>query len=85
MSIRDIPSVPDKGEIKLAPFGYTIYWHTNEIGGRTYVSDELGRVVLNTSLVNTATLAAVLAEELKWQRLETWRQRVLDREKEKGR
>lgn len=47
--------------------GYCLYWKDNEVGGRTYFSDEIGGGVFvwDTSLVYESTLKAAIAQEAK--------------------
>lgn len=47
------------------PNGCTLYWKTNEAGGRTYHSDEIGCGVLvwDTALVASSTLIAAMNKE----------------------
>lgn len=53
-----------KGQTRL-PNGCTLYWRSNEVGGRTYTSDEVGGGVLvwDTCLVNSSTLIAAMNKE----------------------
>lgn len=47
------------------PNGCTLYWCENEVGGRTYYSDEIGGGVMvwDTALVCQTTLLAAMAME----------------------
>ena len=47
------------------PTGYTLYWKTNEVGGRTYISDEVGGgvTVWDTALVSSSSLLAAIGQE----------------------
>lgn len=47
------------------PNGFRLYWKENEVGGRTYISDEIGGVVgvWNTALVDSSTILAALTQE----------------------
>ena len=49
------------------PNSCSLYWKDNEVGGRTYYSDEVGGgvVVWDTSSVNESTLLAALTQEKK--------------------
>ena len=62
---------PKKGDV-MAPNGHHIYWTENEVGGRTWISDEVGGGVhvWDTSLVDPTTLLAVMTKEAEFQRLE---------------
>jgi len=56
---------PNYGECPL-PNGHVLCWYTNEAGGRTYVSDEVGDGlhVWDTALVDQSTLlTATMVEE----------------------
>lgn len=54
----------ESGSIPL-PNGCTLCWKTNEVGGRTYVSDEIpgGIEVWNTALMSESTLLAAIVNE----------------------
>ncbi len=54
----------EKGDVML-PNGCTLYWKANEVGGRTYHSDEIGGGVhvWDTALVNSSTLLAAITIE----------------------
>jgi len=49
------------------PNGYTLYWDANQVGGRTYWSDEIpaGVFVWDTVLVSEDTLLAAIVQEHK--------------------
>lgn len=50
------------------PNGCSLYMKENEVGGRTYYSDEIGRskqIIWDTSLLDKSTLLAALLEEEK--------------------
>ena len=55
-----------EGSIEL-PNGCMLYWKDNEVGGRTYHSDEVGGgvIVWDTALVNSSTLIAAINQENK--------------------
>ena len=58
----------DKNTLTLVtktPEGYGIYMSENEVGGRTYFSDEVGGGVFiwDTALISMATLECVLSVE----------------------
>lgn len=55
----------DGGSCSL-PNGCTLYWKRNEIGGRTYFSDEIGGMiseVWDTSLISDGSILAALVNE----------------------
>ena len=54
------------------PNGCHLYWKINEVGGRTYYSDEVGGGVgvWDTCLVQDSTLLAALTQEAEFQYLE---------------
>lgn len=54
------------------PNGCTLWWSSNEVGGRTYVSDEIGGGVFvwDTSIVDEGTLLRALAVEKELEYLE---------------
>lgn len=56
--------MPKQGEITM-PNGYTLFWKENEVGGRTYFSDEIGGgvIVWDTALVNSETLLFAIVQE----------------------
>jgi hypothetical protein len=47
------------------PNGHGLWWEYNEVGGRTYWSDEIGGglMVWDTALVEQSTLLAAIVEE----------------------
>ena len=47
------------------PNGCTLFWRPNEVGGRTFISDEVacGTVVWDTALVDKETLRAAIEVE----------------------
>ena len=47
------------------PNGCTLYWEENEVGGRSYYSDEIGCgvSVWDTCLVDKSTLLAAIVQE----------------------
>lgn len=49
------------------PNGCSLYMKKNEVGGRTYYSDEVGggSMIWDTALIDASTLLAVLYEEEK--------------------
>jgi hypothetical protein len=61
---RLIPIVPTNGVVDL-PNGCTLYWELNDVGGRTYTSDEIGDGVLvwDTALIDVSTLMAAMTHE----------------------
>lgn len=65
-----------EGEVNL-PNGCTLYYKTNEVGCRTYISDEIGGgcEVWNTALVDRSTLLAALTHEEALRHLEAYLQR----------
>lgn len=62
---------PTHGESRL-PNGSTLYWSQNAVGGRTYLSDEIGGgvEVWDTCLVDQSTLLAAMAKEAELQVIE---------------
>ena len=70
---RLIPVVEDTGWIDL-PNGCTLYWEKNEVGGRTYMTDEVGPpcVVWDTALTDQSSLLAAMTQEAALQRLERY-------------
>lgn len=50
---------------KTLPNGVTIFWEPNGVGGRSYISDEIGGGVLvwDTALVNRESLSAAMEIE----------------------
>lgn len=54
-------------EIGELPNGYRLFVQDNDVGGRTYFSDEVpgGVMVWDTSLVDASTMLAVLTAESK--------------------
>lgn len=61
--------------------GYGLFWEDNGVGGRRYISDEIGNGVLvwDTSLVEESTLLAAILQEKILQREE-----IIQRRKESG-
>jgi len=57
-------SCADEGECDL-PNGSRLYWKSNEAGGRSYISDEIGGGVhvWDSSLVASDTLLAAIVKE----------------------
>ena len=57
-------SCADEGECDL-PNGSRLYWKSNEAGGRSYISDEIGGGVhvWDSSLVDPSTLLMAMAKE----------------------
>lgn len=56
----------DGSNFKVLLNGSTLYWEENEVGGRTYYSDEVGLyggIVWDTSLISKETLEAALIHE----------------------
>lgn len=70
---RLIPIVEDQGFVDL-PNSCTLYWKNNEVGGRTYYSDEIGpsMIVWDTTLTDQATLLAAMTQEATLLRLERY-------------
>ena len=70
---RLILEVPEEGYIDL-PNGCTLYWQRNEVGGRTYTSDEVGpqMIVWDTALTDDSTLLAAMTHEAHLVRLERY-------------
>jgi len=64
-----MPKIQESGTCPL-PNGCTLYWSLNEVGGRTYLSDEIGGgvTVWDTSLVDESTLQAALNMEAMFDR-----------------
>ena len=60
-----------KGRVDL-PNGCCLYWEENEVGGRTYYSDEIpcGVMVWDTALIDHSTLLAALTQEAMLNKLE---------------
>lgn len=58
--------IPQSGFVDL-PNGCSLFWHTDEVGGRVYISDEVGGgvTVWHTTLVDSATLLAAMVQEAK--------------------
>ena len=56
------------------PNGCRLYWKTNEVGGRTYFSDEIGGgvYVWDTALVGDDTLLSAITEENRMRRMEAY-------------
>lgn len=65
---------PDKGSVELAN-GCTLYWETNQVGGRTYFTDEIGggAVVWDTSIISGNTLLCALSIEKSLETIERLR------------
>lgn len=63
--------IPTRGDIAL-PNGCRLYWMPNEVGGRTYLSDEVGGGVgvWDPALVDSTTLLAALTQEATLQMME---------------
>lgn len=59
-----VERIPEKGNISL-PNGCTLYWEPNEVGGRTYYTDEIpcGVTVWDTALIDESTMLAALTQE----------------------
>lgn len=59
-----VERIPVEGYIDL-PNGCGLYWKANEVGGRTYYSDEIpcGVHVWDTALINSDTLLAAIVQE----------------------
>jgi hypothetical protein len=76
-----VERIPEEGNIRL-PNGCTLYWKANEVGGRTYYTDEIpcGVMVWDTALTDESTLLAALTQEATIQRNE----RYWDEQDKKG-
>ena len=48
------------------PNGCSLYWRDNEVGGRTYYSDECGisSFIWDTATTNMSTLLAAMTQEM---------------------
>ena len=59
-----VDRIPESGHIDL-PNGCGLFWKPNEVGGRTYYSDEIpcGVEVWDTALINDVTLLAAIVQE----------------------
>ena len=70
---RLIPRVEDDGWVDL-PNGCTLYWKKNEVGGRTYYTDEVGPpcTIWDTALTDQSSLLAAMVQEAALQRLERY-------------
>ena len=57
------------------PNGYTLFWKENEVGGRTYYSNEIGDGVFvwDTALVNVDTILTAISHEMGLQKYERWK------------
>ena len=62
----ELPSVPRSGHVDL-PNGCWLYWKENDVGGRTYFSDEIGggTFVWDTALIADSTMLTALTTEAK--------------------
>jgi hypothetical protein len=56
--------VPMRGQVEL-PNGCMLYWQPNGVGGREYLSDEVGPgvIVWDTAITDPSTLLAALTME----------------------
>lgn len=63
--------VPEKGDVAL-PNGCSLYWKMNEVGGRTYYSDEAGCVaeIWDTAITEDSTLLAAIVQEAHLRKME---------------
>jgi hypothetical protein len=50
-------------QVGILPSGFALYVGDNEVGGRTYMTDELGAAFWDTALTDEHTLLAAIVEE----------------------
>lgn len=54
----------DESDVTITlPNGYGLIVVKNQVGGHTYISDEVGQIIWDTSLVDIETLELVIAYE----------------------
>lgn len=76
-----IERIPEEGHIDL-PNGCGLYWKPNEVGGRTYYSDEIpcGVEIWDTALASMDTLLCAIVQEKQIQANERYFE-IIDKKK----